>query len=500
MTEALRGTNAGGGPGPAIFAVALRGVGGTLAEMSQPGGNAREAVQDPKPAVGKVLVVDDQPSMRATLALLLQGSGYEVQVAANGAQGKQMGAEGAFDLVITDLRLGSPDGLEVLRTVKEAQPLTEVIVMTAYGTIESAVEAMRCGAFDYLQKPFAEGDLLLKMRNAIQSRRLHGLVQQFAQDFRERYHFANIVGRSQAIQEVLSRVVKIAPTDATVLITGESGTGKEVVARAIHANSKRANKPFVSVNCAAISETLLESELFGHAVGAFTGAATARRGLFEEADGGTFFFDEIAETTPAFQAKLLRAIQDGEIRRVGESRTLRVDVRVIAATNVDLVDAVREKRFREDIYYRLNVARFNLPPLRDRREDVPLLLSFFLEKYNRKMTRKVRFADGVPERLQAYGFPGNVREVENMVEQAVALCSNDVIRLDDILPRTAPSRTRSRRTLADIVDDAERLAVQEALTALDGNRERVAEALDISPTTLWRKMNRLGITHEGRSG
>jgi two-component system response regulator HydG len=448
---------------------------------------------------GRVLIIDDQRNMRATLAMLLRGNGYEVDAAANGREGQELGAAGAYDLVLTDLRMGELDGIDVLRAIKQAQPLTEVIVMTAYGTIESAVEAMKLGAFDYIQKPFSEQELLVRTSKAIETRRLHGQVQLFAQEFKERYHFENIVGRSQAIRDVLARVVKIAPTDATVLITGESGTGKELVARAVHVNSRRADRPFVTVNCAAITESLLESELFGHAVGAFTGASQARRGLFEEADGGTFFFDEIAETSLQFQAKLLRTIQDGEVRRVGENKVAKIDVRIMAATNVDLVEAVKERRFREDIYYRLNVARFDLPPLRERREDVPLLMNFFLDKFNRKMTRRVRFGEGVIDQLVQYNYPGNVREAENMVEQAVALCTNEVIRVDDILPQAPAQRPGSqRRTLAHIVDEAEREAVLEALRAHDGSRERVAEALDISPTTLWRKMTRLGVTFDGR--
>ncbi len=447
--------------------------------------------------MGKILVVDDQRNMRTTLAMMLRGGGYEVDEAADGAQGREMGGAGAYDVIITDLRMGEYDGIEVLRAVKEAQPMTEVIVMTAYGTIESAVEAMRLGAFDYIQKPFTEQELIVKVSKALESRRLHGQVQLFAQEFKERYHFANIVGRSQAIRDVLTRVVKIAPTDAIVLITGESGTGKELVARAVHANSKRSTRPFVTVNCVAITETLLESELFGHVRGAFTGAISARKGLFEEADGGTFFFDEIAETTPSFQAKLLRAIQEGEIRRVGENKPLTVDIRVIAATNLDLAEAVEERRFRQDLYYRLNVARFHLPPLRERREDVPLLVEFFLDKYNRKMATHARVGEGVMDRLIGYDYPGNVREIENMVEQAVALCSGGVITVDDILPQSPRKASATKgRTLADIVDDAEREAVEAALRACDGSRERAAEALDISPTTLWRKMTRLGITFD----
>src|SRR5215471_16928571 len=345
--------------------------------------------------MAKILIVDDQRNMRTTLAIMLRGAGYEDDEAADGEQGAERGATGAYDAVLTDLRMGTKDGIDVLRATKDAHPLTEVIVMTAYGTIESAVEAMRFGAFDYIQKPFTEQELLVKVSKALDNRRLAGEVAFLASEFRDRYKFENIVGRSRAVREVLGRIVRIAPTDAIVLITGDSGTGKELVAKAIHANSRRADRPFVPVNCAAVTETLLESELFGHAKGSFTGAVSARKGLFEEADGGTFFFDEIAETPLTFQAKLLRAIQENEIRRVGENKPIRVDVRIIAATNQELLSAIAEKRFRQDLYYRLNVARFVLPPLRERREDIPILCEFFLEKYNRKMATRTRFGDGV---------------------------------------------------------------------------------------------------------
>jgi two-component system response regulator HydG len=400
-------------------------------------------------------------------------------------------------VVLTDLRMGQFDGIRVLRSVKESHAATEVIVMTAYGTIESAVEAMRLGAFDYIQKPFSEQELLVKVERANSNRQLSSQVTLLATEFKERYKFENIAGRSQAIREVLGRIVKVAPTDATVLITGESGTGKELVAKAIHANSKRADRPFVPVNCAAISETLLESELFGHARGAFTGAVSARKGLFEEADGGTFFFDEIAETPLTFQAKLLRAIQENEIRRVGENKPIRVNVRIIAATNQELLTSVQEKRFRQDLYYRLNVARFVLPPLRERREDIPVLVDFFLAKSNKKMGTRARFADGVVEALVQHDFPGNIRELENMVEQAVALSGGGVITVDDMLPANAqPKRPAGGgRTLADVVDAAERQAIEAALREQDGSREKAAEALGISATTLWRKMTRLGITY-----
>src|SRR5579859_3560925 len=389
--------------------------------------------------MAKILIVDDQRNMRTTLAMMLRGAGYEVDEAADGEQGAERGATGAYDAVLTDLRMGTKDGIDVLRSTKDAHPLTEVIVMTAYGTIESAVEAMRLGAFDYIQKPFTEQELLVKVAKAVDNRRLAGEVAFLASEFKDRYKFENIIGQSRAVREVLGRIVRVEPTDAIVLITGESGTGKELVAKAVHANSKRADRPFVPVNCAAITETLLESELFGHARGSFTGAINARKGLFEEADGGTFFFDEIAETPLPFQAKLLRAIQEKEIRRVGENKPIRVDVRIIAATNQDLTQAIAEKRFRQDLYYRLNVARFQLPPLRERREDIPELLAFFVEKYNKKMGRNVRMHESVIEALNRYDFPGNVRELEHMVEQAIALVQGAVATADDLLPARPPS-------------------------------------------------------------
>jgi two-component system response regulator HydG len=450
----------------------------------------------------KILIVDDQRNMRTTLAMMLRGTGYEVDEAADGEQGAERGATGAYEVVLTDLRMGTKDGIDVLRSTKDAHPLTEVIVMTAYGTIESAVEAMRLGAFDYIQKPFTEQELLVKVAKALDNRRLVGEVSFLASEFKDRYKFENIIGQSRVVREVLGRIVRVAPTDAIVLITGESGTGKELVAKAIHANSKRANRPFVPVNCAAITETLLESELFGHAKGSFTGAVSARKGLFEEADGGTFFFDEIAETPITFQAKLLRAIQENEIRRVGENKPIQVNVRIIAATNQDLLFAIAEKRFRQDLYYRLNVARFQLPPLRERREDIPDLLSHFLDKYARKMGVRPRLHDSVAEALMHYDFPGNIRELEHMIEQAVALVQTGTITADDLLPPVAsgpaPGGGPAGRALAEVVDAAERSAIEGALRDSEGSRERAADLLSISPTTLWRKMTRLGITFEAR--
>ncbi|MBZ0118677.1 MAG: sigma-54 dependent transcriptional regulator [Sandaracinaceae bacterium] len=450
--------------------------------------------------MGKILVVDDQRNMRTTLSLMLRGAGHEIDEAADGDEACEKALADAYDLVLTDLKMGGRDGIDVLRHVKQEAPLTEVIVMTAFGTIESAVEAMRIGAYDYLQKPFTEEELLVKVQRAVEKRKLAGEVSAMAAEFRERYRFDNIIGRSAAIREVLGRIVRIAPTDTTVLITGESGTGKELVARAVHANSLRADKPFVSVNCAAITETLLESELFGHARGAFTGAVATRKGLFEEANGGTFFFDEIAETPPSFQAKLLRAIQEGEIRRLGDNRPIHVDVRIVAATNQNLQEAIAEKRFRQDLFYRLAVARFVLPPLRERREDIPLLVEHFVDKFSKKMRRQVRLGEGVMDYLVRYDYPGNIRELENMVEQAVALAADGSIRLDDIIPiearplRHEPPSGERHDTLQDVVDRAEKAAIEAVLREVEGKKERAAGLLGLSGTTLWRKMKRLNVT------
>ena len=452
--------------------------------------------------MARILVVDDQRNMRTTLVMMLRGAGHDVYEASDGDVAIDRVGEETFDLVLTDLKMGGRDGMDVLRYVREQTQLTEVIVMTAYGTIETAVEAMRIGAHDYIQKPFTEEELLVKVQKAVEKRHLAGEVSLLAAEFRERYNFENIIGRSAPVRDVLTRIVRIAPTDATVLITGESGTGKELVARAVHTNSRRTERPFISVNCAAITETLLESELFGHVRGAFTNAVSSRKGLFEEANGGTFFFDEIAETPPSFQAKLLRAIQEGEIRRLGDNKSITVDVRIIAATNQDLKTAIAEKRFREDLFYRLNVARFVLPPLRERKEDIPLLTEFFLDKYGRKMRRKARLGEGVLDYLLSYSYPGNIRELENLIEQGVALAVDGEMRIDDVVSPEMVGVTGeplaadagAPKQLQDVLDETERAFIEKTLREVDGNKERAAEQLGLSSTTLWRKMKRLDVS------
>src|SRR5690606_23305099 len=395
----------------------------------------------PNPVRGRILVVDDQKNMRTTTGLLLRQAGHEVQEAASGEEALRLLECSNFDLLLTDLRMEPMSGTELLARALQIQPGLQVIVMTAFGSIDSAVEAMRLGATDYLSKPFQKVELEVRVAKALENRALRRQLDALAGAFREKFGLGNIVGSSAPMREVIGRILRVAPTDATVLITGESGTGKELVARAIHAASRRAHMPFVPVNCAAIAPSLLESELFGHAKGAFTGAVRARQGLYEEADGGTLFLDEIGETDTSFQAKLLRALQEQEIRRVGESRPIHVNVRVVAATNQDLPQAIAERRFREDLYYRLNVMSIRLPPLRERMADVPLLAQHFLDEFNREHRMEKFFADSAIEKLLSYDYPGTVRELRILVQQAALLSQSDRIEGDDFdLPSSAASR------------------------------------------------------------
>jgi two-component system response regulator HydG len=454
--------------------------------------------------MARILVVDDHKNMRVTLGLILRREGYETDEA-DGGEDALAKLRDAYDLVLTDLKMEPMNGIDVLRRVKQVSPQTEVIMMTAFGTIDSAVEAMRLGASDYITKPFQEAELLVRIEKAIEKRALAQSVSLLQSEFRDQFGLGAIIGNSQQIRDVLTRVLRAAPTDSTVLITGENGTGKELVAKAIHANSKRASNPFIPVNCAAISEQILESELFGHVKGAFTGAVAARKGLMEEANGGTFFFDEIAEMSRSLQAKLLRAIQEQEIRRVGDNRPIKVDLRIIAATNRDLEEEMEASRFRRDLFYRLNVIPIELPALRDRMSDIPLLVQHFLRKYNRKMDRALRVSDAALEKLAAHDYPGNVRELENLVEQAVALADGEVILPEHIsvrTPRKASAGTEANTddlatpSLDDMVALAERKAIEEAIARSNGSLEQVARDLGLSSTTLWRKMKRHNIRRE----
>lgn len=456
----------------------------------------------PVPAAkARILVADDQKNMRSTTALLLRSAGYETAEAASGEEALQQLMERPVDVLLTDLKMQPMDGLSLLKKALEFAPQMQVLVMTAYGSIETAVEAMRSGAYDYLTKPFKEEELLIRVQKSLEQAQLVTTVKALAGEFSQRHGLSALVGTSAKMQELTARIVKVAATDATVLIEGESGTGKELVARALHALSRRNNRPFVPVNCAAITESLLESELFGHARGAFTGAVRARRGLFEEADGGTLFIDEVTETTTAFQTKLLRVLQDGEVRRVGESTALKVDARTVAATNRSIELEVAQKRFRQDLYYRLNVVQLWVPPLRARLEDVPLLAEHFLARANQRNLRVRHLSEEALSHLMGYDFPGNVRELENLVEQAAALAETDELTAADF-PLRRPTHPDGRvapaegKSLADLVSEAERAAIVAAMEKNPHDLGAVAHALNVSSTTLWRKMKRLGIKNQ----
>jgi len=439
--------------------------------------------------------------MRATTALLLRAEGFTVDEASSGEEALSLLAQRPYDLLLTDLKMEPMDGLSLLKRALEQVSGLQVIVMTAYGSIETAVEAIRSGAYDYITKPFKDGELVYRVQKALERARLISTVDTFAGEFKQRHGLSALVGNSAAMRELTTRITRVASSDATVLIEGESGTGKELVARAIHALSSRSKAPFVPVNCAAITESLLESELFGHAKGAFTGAVKARRGLFEEAHGGTLFIDEVTETSGAFQSKLLRALQEHEIRRVGESTSITVDVRVVAASNRDIEKDVADKRFRQDLFYRLAVVTLKVPPLRDRLEDVPVLAQHFLERANARNHRPCRLAASAIDHLSSYTFPGNVRELENLVEQAAALAESEELTAEDFplkRARTEPAASPPVAsggpavTLAEAVNEAERKAIVAALEAAP-DLGGIAELLGVSTTTLWRKMKRLGL-------
>ncbi len=443
-----------------------------------------------------ILVVDDEESARVTLALLLEKRGHRVAQASGVRAAGERLAEQVFDLVVTDLRMPDGSGLDVLRAVQARQPGTEVILLTAYAGWESAKEAMRLGAFDYFEKGREPDELFHRIDQAFAKRALRRENANLRAQVTERYAFEGMVARSPQMRAVLELVGRVAPSDATVLLRGESGTGKEVVAKALHHASPRARGPFVAVNCGALPEALLESEVFGHVKGAFTGAAVAKKGLFEEAHGGTFFFDEIGEMPPALQVKLLRVLQDGAVRRVGGNDPVQVDARVVAATHRDLAGMLRQGTFREDLFYRLNVVPLVIPPLRERREDVLALAEHFLARAAAKHGRPLRLGPDAADRLLRYPWPGNVRELENAIERTAILASHDTLEAADLPPHiaagvglgAAPALPPQER-LADL----ERTHILQTLERCGWNHSRAAEALGIGRTTLWRKLKEYGL-------
>ncbi len=443
-----------------------------------------------------ILVVDDEESMRDSCRQALLRDGNRVEAAEDGLKGLAMLEKESFDLVILDLKMPGMSGMEVLQKIKEEAPEVVVVVITGYATVESAVEAMKEGAYDYIPKPFTPDSLRIIVDRALERRKLSLENVLLRTELRGRLGEEVIVGKSAGMQKVEELVRQVAPTDSTVLISGETGTGKELVARAIHSQSNRRDKPFIVIDCGGLVESLFESELFGHIKGSFTGATETTYGRFEVANGGTVFLDEIGNISINIQAKLLRALQEKEITRVGSTQVIKVDVRIIAATNKDLLKCVSEQTFREDLFYRLSVVPIVLPPLRERREDIPLLANHFLRKYNEKREKSVTaISDGAMKVLTEYDWPGNVRELENVIERAVVLTGGGVIEPADLWYYEVGSK-RATGSDADEVKsltDAEREHIVRTLKMLNGQIGKASEALGIDRKTLRLKMRKYGI-------
>jgi len=440
----------------------------------------------------QILVVDDEPLMRDFLYEAFRRKGYRVNVAPDGLEALQMLEKANYDMVLTDVKMPRLSGLEVLEKVKEMSPETKVVMITAYGTIENAVESMKLGAFDYITKPFSVDEIELVVKRAIDYQKLVDENRRLRSELGERYSFSNIVGKSRKMQSIFSLVKTVARSRSTVLISGESGTGKELIARAIHYNSPRKNRPFVKVNCAAVPSELMESELFGHEKGAFTGAIKRRTGRFEQADGGTLLLDEISEMTPALQAKLLRVLQEREFERVGGTETIHVDVRIISTTNRDLKQEIEKGRFREDLFYRLNVIPIELPPLRLRKEDIPLLCEHFLRKYSRENGVAIeQISSEALKLLMNYDWPGNVRELENCIERAVVVCKDRQLTPKDLpkeLMKEEPSICTGGLQVGSTLREAEKALILRTLESCDGNRTQAAKLLGITTRTLRNKL------------
>jgi DNA-binding NtrC family response regulator len=453
------------------------------------------------PSQGSVLIIDDEAEIRESLETLLQLEGYEVDSAPDGEAGLAKLGERPFDLVLLDLALPDRNGIELLPEIRGLDPQLSIIMITAYGTVEDAVRAMQAGATNFLQKPWDNEKLLADVRAAVARRRAEEENIQLKRALKQRYNFENIVGKSEPMLKIFDLVAQVAPSRSTVLLQGESGTGKELIAKALHLNSSRRDRPFVPVNTGSMPPDLLESTLFGHVKGAFTSAIASKKGLFEIADRGTLFLDEIGAMGLETQAKILRVLQDRKFMHLGGVHEIQVDVRIVAATNVDLRQLVREGKFREDLFYRLNVITIDLPPLRQRKEDIPLLVDFFLRKYSEENQRPL--CRLTPEALRPflnYSWPGNVRELENVIERAVVLSSNTEIGPDllpdHIIGRGAPIpliETRANASLFDVMEECERHIIIDMLEKCGWNQTETAERFHIPLSTLNQKIKRLNI-------
>jgi DNA-binding NtrC family response regulator len=441
----------------------------------------------------RILIVDDKASMRHMLRQVFQETGFEVVEAADGDEAAARIREGALDLVITDVKMPKSDGLTVLKECRAALPRTPVIVMTAYGTIEQAVETIRQGAFDYIVKPFSISEIELKAQRAFDQARLLSENDYLKEALSHRV--GRIIGRSEKMQQVYRLIRKVAAGSPSVLILGESGTGKELVAREIHQQSPRANQPFVAVNCAALSEGLLESELFGHERGAFTGALFQKKGRFELADRGTLFLDEIAELSPSLQVKLLRVLQEKSFERVGGTKTITVDVRILAATNREIRREIAERRFREDLFFRLNVVTIALPALRERLEDIPELVEYFLNRYSTALHKPVTLAPEVLTGLMSYAWPGNIRELENLIERLIVLADGDRIEYADLPEEVfgAAPQPAAADGLSDRISQLEKEMIRRTIEDCGHNQTRAAKLLGLKRSSLQYKLKKYGL-------
>lgn len=443
-----------------------------------------------------IMIVDDEKNTREGLKWALEAGGAEIHLASDGEDALVKLGSQPVDLVLTDLKMPRLDGMDLLTHVKEEFPDTEVVILTGHGTVETAVDAMKKGAFDYVIKPVNIDELQMLIQRCFEQKELRRENEQLRRAVNDRYGFDSIVGRSPQMENVFEKIRQVAPTRASVLVQGETGTGKELIAKAIHFNSPRRRKPFVAVNCGALTQTLLESELFGHEKGAFTGAIRQKAGRFEMAHGGTIFLDEIGETTPELQVRLLRVLQEQEFERVGGTKSVKVDTRVVAATNRDLKKEVEAGRFREDLYYRLNVVRIDLPPLRERTDDIPLLVHQFLKEFCNEHGKDLVMGQKTMSALQGYHWPGNVRQLRTIIESAVILTPGR-----EIQPRNLPEEIRSDASPANsvrlrvgmTVSDAERELIRATLSEFAGNKAKAARVLGLGRKTLYRKLEEYGL-------